>query len=183
MGSNLIDMTGMVFGDLKVVRREPRGPLDHGSAHWLCECKCGNTVVVRRDKLLGGREHCGCKTVRPIKPPPIMKEPGRRGRPPKERTVEEPKPEKPKEEKPRVYKPRPRPFTIPNPKAGRTYGFTETSKCKRCTKVFERPTGPWGWTMNGDIYCTYHCMREQEKEDLENKRKRGGKYAEQYGAW
>ncbi len=55
----LIDMTGQQVGRLHVVqlvRIEGRA-----AAHWLCQCSCGNTTIVRGD-LLRKREiqSCGC---------------------------------------------------------------------------------------------------------------------------
>lgn len=60
--SNVIDLAGMRFGNLTVVRR------DHGDenarnkgAWWLCNCDCGNSIVVRGDYLrYGKRTNCGC---------------------------------------------------------------------------------------------------------------------------
>lgn len=52
------DLTNKVFGRLtaiKIVENKKKG------AYWLCQCKCGNTTVVRNDKLLDGTtSSCGC---------------------------------------------------------------------------------------------------------------------------
>lgn len=54
------DLTGEIFGSLKVRR------LDHRDAHrkdyWLCFCDCGRRRIVRGDKLLTGRTRsCGSR--------------------------------------------------------------------------------------------------------------------------
>lgn len=65
------------------------------------------------------------------------------------------------------FKPdRPRPFSPPDPARGKIVNLTRTYRCKRCKKEFERPATGWGWTIGNDKYCTYRCMREQEKEDM-----------------
>ena len=48
----MIDLKKQVFGDLKVIERNP--PRGH-AAHWICECRCGNHVIVRSDNLRCGR--------------------------------------------------------------------------------------------------------------------------------
>ena len=55
----LIDMTGQQIGRLYVSHRVMIKGRD--AAYWLCQCKCGNTTVVRGD-LLRRREiqSCGC---------------------------------------------------------------------------------------------------------------------------
>lgn len=61
-----IDMTGETYGLLTVERRvgsngSGRG---RGQATWLCRCKCGNAIVVRRDKLTSGNnKSCGCAYI------------------------------------------------------------------------------------------------------------------------
>lgn len=62
---------------------------------------------------------------------------------------------------------RPRPFSIPDPERGKMVSLTRTCSCKRCGKPFEKPAAGWGWTIGRDSFCTYKCMREQEKEDME----------------
>lgn len=59
MGRAAKDLTGRKFGRLKVISRV----LDAGGsrARWLCQCKCGNTYIVRGDLLLSGKvRSCGC---------------------------------------------------------------------------------------------------------------------------
>ena len=55
----LIDLTGQRFGRLTVIKRADNTA--HGEACWVCQCDCGNTVVVIGVHL---RSHhtksCGC---------------------------------------------------------------------------------------------------------------------------
>ena len=51
------DLTGKIFGRLKVIRRieNAKQPL------WLCECVCGNNTAVTTDHLVSGHtKSCGC---------------------------------------------------------------------------------------------------------------------------
>ena len=53
-----LDLTGRRFGKLVVL-----GPAEHISGHtaWLCQCDCGNQVMVRTDRLCSGHTaSCGC---------------------------------------------------------------------------------------------------------------------------
>ena len=53
----VLDITGHRYGRLRVI--EYRG-IKHGSM-WLCECDCGNRVVVQRSNLRSGTtKSCGC---------------------------------------------------------------------------------------------------------------------------
>ena len=59
-----IDLTGMVFGKLEVLRRDinhiKTSPTD-SSIHWICKCKCGNTLSVDSKHLRYGlTKSCGC---------------------------------------------------------------------------------------------------------------------------
>lgn len=46
----LVDLSGRTFGLLTVLQRvEDRKP---GRPMWLCQCECGNTVVVSSTKLI-----------------------------------------------------------------------------------------------------------------------------------
>jgi len=57
--SRLIDITGMVFGKLVVLKRV--GSNKHNKATWLCGCGCGNTTIVVGVELTsGGTKSCGC---------------------------------------------------------------------------------------------------------------------------
>lgn len=55
---NALNLSGRVFGRLKVISRT----LTPGKqSHWLCECQCGNTRVVRGTSLTSGHtKSCGC---------------------------------------------------------------------------------------------------------------------------
>lgn len=53
------DLTGERFGRLVVVGLDSKD--QRGQTHWLCECDCGNEVVVRRSNLISGKtKSCGC---------------------------------------------------------------------------------------------------------------------------
>lgn len=52
------DLTGRRFGRLLVKRRYER---ESRATYWLCECDCGNGVVVRGGNLrIGKTKSCGC---------------------------------------------------------------------------------------------------------------------------
>ena len=54
------DLTNLEFGNLRVLHRvEDAKP---GRPAWLCQCKCGNTVVVTSTNLCktNGTNSCGC---------------------------------------------------------------------------------------------------------------------------
>lgn len=54
-----IDLTGQLFGDLKVVGFSRPGP---SGSFWNCECSCGSTKEVRSKHLRDGKvASCGCK--------------------------------------------------------------------------------------------------------------------------
>lgn len=62
MGKPLIDLTGMQFGRLTVLKRveKPLGSKETG-AFWLCKCSCGHDIVVYGNKLRSGHtKSCGC---------------------------------------------------------------------------------------------------------------------------
>ena len=53
------DITGQVFGRLKVISRSANDP--SGRAKWLCTCTCGNTTTVLGGSLRDGNtKSCGC---------------------------------------------------------------------------------------------------------------------------
>ena len=64
----LVDLSGRTFGLLTVLRRiEDRKP---GRPMWLCQCECGNTVVVSSTNLLKKMEQshvgaCGISNLPP----------------------------------------------------------------------------------------------------------------------
>lgn len=62
----LIDLTGVRFGRLTVVRRELASVRRDAWGNvsqtiWLCRCDCGNFTRVERSNLLRGKTRsCGC---------------------------------------------------------------------------------------------------------------------------
>jgi hypothetical protein len=53
------DLTGMTFGDLRVLRREVND--SQGNTRWVCECACGKVIVTRGTRLsYGSTRSCGC---------------------------------------------------------------------------------------------------------------------------
>jgi hypothetical protein len=48
------DLTGQVFGKLKVIGHVPDRKDEAGKRFWNCECSCGRIVVVRGDNLKSG---------------------------------------------------------------------------------------------------------------------------------
>jgi hypothetical protein len=53
------DLTGMTFGELKVLHREGNDP--KGNTRWTCECACGKVIVTRGTRLsYGSTRSCGC---------------------------------------------------------------------------------------------------------------------------
>jgi hypothetical protein len=53
------DLTGKIFGDLKVLRREANDA--KGNTRWACECVCGKLMVTRGTRLsYGSTRSCGC---------------------------------------------------------------------------------------------------------------------------
>ena len=49
------DLTGKVFGNLKVIS------YNENNKRWICECKCGNKTEVSGSNLrLGNTKSCGC---------------------------------------------------------------------------------------------------------------------------
>jgi hypothetical protein len=53
-------LVGRRFGALVVVSEVPRGERPRRrDSYWTCVCDCGETAVVRRDKLVGGQKSCG----------------------------------------------------------------------------------------------------------------------------
>ena len=54
------DMVGKTFDRLKVLERYPENTKDR-KAQWVCQCKCGNIVVVSGKALRTGKKRsCGC---------------------------------------------------------------------------------------------------------------------------
>lgn len=60
MGRKAIDLTDRRFGRL-VAKERVKSPNGDKKAYWLCECDCGNKVVVRKDSLDSkATQSCGC---------------------------------------------------------------------------------------------------------------------------
>jgi hypothetical protein len=59
VGRKAIDLTGMTFGDLTVIRQVE---FNSKNAKWECVCSCGKTIVTLGQRLRIGRSRsCGCK--------------------------------------------------------------------------------------------------------------------------
>ena len=59
--ANAYDLTGQVFGDLRVVGRSRKRTKMGG--YWTCLCSCGRTCEATASQLVSGRKtHCGCKS-------------------------------------------------------------------------------------------------------------------------
>lgn len=57
---NALDLTGQQFGKLVAVERAET--TKQGTALWLCQCDCGNTVKIRATTLRRGEAvSCGCE--------------------------------------------------------------------------------------------------------------------------
>lgn len=58
-----IDLTGVTFGRLTVIRHQ--GYDRHKHSYWLCQCICGNTVKALRHNLVTGEtKSCGCLKIK-----------------------------------------------------------------------------------------------------------------------
>ena len=52
------ELTGLQFGKLAVIEKVG---YKNKNSQWLCRCECGNTTVVGKGNLVGGRtKSCGC---------------------------------------------------------------------------------------------------------------------------
>lgn len=66
------DLTDQQFGMLRVISEVEAVKTDSGNRlrRWLCQCECGNELVVRQKDLLSGHTtSCGCKKGRPNSQP------------------------------------------------------------------------------------------------------------------
>ena len=55
-----LDLTGQRFGRLVVLHEAERSKI--GKIRWLCQCDCGNTVIVQTGHLRSGHtQSCGCR--------------------------------------------------------------------------------------------------------------------------
>lgn len=58
-GNGFNDLTGESFGRLTVIGLSPRR--SGRKSYWVCQCNCGNKIVVRSDILkAGATQSCGC---------------------------------------------------------------------------------------------------------------------------
>lgn len=56
---NFIDLTGQKFGKLTVIKRA--NVIGNDKVMWLCQCDCGNTIIVQGNNLKNGHTNsCGC---------------------------------------------------------------------------------------------------------------------------
>ena len=58
-----MDLLGQDFGRLKVIERADDYITSSGKSYsqWVCQCQCGNTIVVKQSKLIQGKtKSCGC---------------------------------------------------------------------------------------------------------------------------
>jgi hypothetical protein len=56
--ARFIDITGRLFGRLKVVKRAEN---KNGKPAWLCQCSCGNKKIIAGNSLRSGlTTSCGC---------------------------------------------------------------------------------------------------------------------------
>lgn len=56
----MIDLTGQIFGYLKVIGFSHR----HRNTYWKCLCDCGNNIVVRGSSLKNGHtKSCSCLRI------------------------------------------------------------------------------------------------------------------------
>lgn len=62
-GRKITDMVGKKFGKLTIIERahDYVSPKGQHVPQWLCECECGNKVVVRKCLLERGKTSCGCE--------------------------------------------------------------------------------------------------------------------------
>lgn len=64
--ARLNNLTGKVFGKLKVVKRDDNYKSKR-RVKWLCKCECGKQVSVTSDSLTGGHtKSCGCLRGNPL---------------------------------------------------------------------------------------------------------------------
>ena len=58
------DITGEIFGELKVLERDYEYPQNGKKprTYWKCKCSCGNIISIGREHLVGrNQSSCGCK--------------------------------------------------------------------------------------------------------------------------
>ena len=59
---NRIDLTGQIFGNLKVIKHDDERIRRNRKPYWICLCnKCSKTISVRGESLKSGKtKSCGC---------------------------------------------------------------------------------------------------------------------------
>ena len=70
MGKVSNNIIGCKFGKLTVISRAENYISPNGKKYsmWFCQCECGNTKSVRRDRLISGKcTDCGCQKETKIK--------------------------------------------------------------------------------------------------------------------
>lgn len=50
-----VDISGLRYDSLYVIKHAPRKNVRSRNAHWLCLCDCGEFLLVRGDNLRSGR--------------------------------------------------------------------------------------------------------------------------------
>jgi hypothetical protein len=61
MAGRPMDLSGQVFGRLRVLELAPRAEWRSQAAHWQCLCSCGSRTVVASYQLRRGKTRsCGC---------------------------------------------------------------------------------------------------------------------------
>ena len=69
MGRKAENLTGQKFNKLTVIKRVENYISPKGQVHsqWLCECKCGNEIIVSSGGLKSGNtKSCGCLNIEKI---------------------------------------------------------------------------------------------------------------------
>lgn len=55
------NLTGKIFGRLKVIAKDNNNSNKNNGTYWICECECGNTCSIQGRRLLSGQtKSCGC---------------------------------------------------------------------------------------------------------------------------
>jgi hypothetical protein len=70
LGRPLVDMTGLIVGDLTIIKQgaEYRTSGGHTKTRWICRCKCGKEILLKVDKLRSKNPpmSCGCRRMKTI---------------------------------------------------------------------------------------------------------------------
>lgn len=62
--NNINDLTGKLFGNLRVIKLDYVRKGRKRDAHWVCQCKCGSRITVRSSSLINGNTRsCGCLLI------------------------------------------------------------------------------------------------------------------------